>query len=610
MDTTAAYLRISSDKQDTQRQRESLAKFEPALWFEDSEGKNPRDQAAKRKGFQALFKAVESGLVQRIVVDRQDRFGVKDAYEFGKFISLLRDHNCELIDSSGKVLSSNDDVSVLTGTLGAITSRREQVEKGHRSISAKVQRAKAGEYPGGYPPYGLDVVCVHNGKERFRVVWVGHFERLKIQGDTRESFVGKNNMPAKDQGDTYRYRPNPERAKVVKQIFTWYADGTSPGQIATRLNKTGVDAIFGVWNKVKVTSILRNPIYIGLPTYNKRGAARFAEYVGGSIREASGKSGRRRAASDQIQPDKPEFRPIVPQTLWARVQTRLSDSKQGPRSSAKTADLWLRPLLVCFKCQKTMHSMTGGRVWPSYFCSTYNTHGKDNPTGCRCHKVRHSVLEAIVLKYLDEVKPDVRRLLDSFETGEIPQSDLTDLRQAVQGLACDMLTFVGEAPGPLVNTYEELYRRALPELQAAIAAKESEIESLIDSYATLPNNVRHRTANRIGALQTELEGLQAKAVDLRVPYEQLRQQLQDRERAIGEAITTIRSEAASRRKTEALRAVVERIVLYFRYTERKSHLDRVEIVAGGDTWSYKGASPGQSIRLSPLLVRWLSRTIS
>ena len=84
---TAAYVRVSSDKQDTARQERRIqaAGIPIALWFRDAEGKNPRDLPHKRPEFQCLLRAVEAGLLDKIIVDRQDRFGVADAFQWGKF---------------------------------------------------------------------------------------------------------------------------------------------------------------------------------------------------------------------------------------------------------------------------------------------------------------------------------------------------------------------------------------------------------------------------------------------------------------------------------------------------------------------------------------------
>ena len=122
----AAYIRISRDVQDTSRQRDALKVFSPDRWYVDDQGKNPRDLPDQRPEFQRMLADVRSGLITKIIVDRQDRFGTRDAHQFGRYLDELRQHNCELHTADGKLLTGDDELSVLTGTLGAITSRREQ----------------------------------------------------------------------------------------------------------------------------------------------------------------------------------------------------------------------------------------------------------------------------------------------------------------------------------------------------------------------------------------------------------------------------------------------------------------------------------------------------
>jgi len=149
-----AYLRCSTDAQDTLRQREAIERSGIKIdhWFEDHES---RDKAHKRPDFQRLLKAVQAGEVDTIVVAALDRFGVKDAYEMGKFFSILRDHDCRLLDASGKHLNADDDATVLTSTIGALTSTREQKEKGGRVLTSKVTLARKGHFMGGHVPYGM-----------------------------------------------------------------------------------------------------------------------------------------------------------------------------------------------------------------------------------------------------------------------------------------------------------------------------------------------------------------------------------------------------------------------------------------------------------------------
>ncbi len=434
---TAAYIRVSSDKQETARQERRIkaSGFTIAFWFRDAEGKNPRDQPDKRPDFQRLLKAVQAGLLDKIVVDRQDRFGVADAYQWGKFISLLREHGTALVDADGKVLSGDDDVSILTGTLGAITSTREQKEKAHRNITGKIGHAAKGEYQGGYPPFGCDVVCFDSaGREKWRTVYVGHFKRWKVYPDgKREQFDGKDNAPRKDPTDTLRIRPSieTERVKWAVQAFKWYAtEAISPRMLADRMNALKVDPIFNVaWHKTGMLSMLRNPAYIGLPTWNKRAGSRFMECVGGKVREVVRTNGhvaanRRRTAADFIQPDKPEYKPMVPLPIWEKVQAKIqvASTEQGKRLKRppNTEELWLKPFLICGGCGKPMRACRGDStpyLVASYLCGTYATYGQTNPAGCRCHRVAHDVLERIVLDYLKATAPKVRQLLEATETG-------------------------------------------------------------------------------------------------------------------------------------------------------------------------------------------------
>jgi DNA invertase Pin-like site-specific DNA recombinase len=283
----AAYIRVSSDKQDTTRQRESVEGAAQQLgfaidhWFQDSEGKNSRDLPHKRLAFKRMMAAVERRELRLVIVDSQDRFGTRDAAQFGSFITHFRDNGCSLFDATGRDLSADDDGAVLTTTIGALTSTREQREKGRRCLGGMVEHAKRGHYVGGYPPYGLDVVCFgSDAKEKWRSLYVGHFDRWKVYPNgTREHYKGKDNAPKKDREDVFHYRPSNDaaRLRIVKDVFHWYAtEAISPRQIATRLNELKINPIFGEqWDKMKILQLLRNPVYIGRPKWNKRAGSRF-----------------------------------------------------------------------------------------------------------------------------------------------------------------------------------------------------------------------------------------------------------------------------------------------------------------------------------------------
>src|SRR3972149_3394561 len=314
--STVAYLRCSTDSQDTLRQREAIehSRIKIDHWLEDHQS---RDKAHKRPDFQRLLQAVQAGQVDTIVVASLDRFGVKDAYEMGKFFSILRDHNCRLLDATGKHLNADDDATVLTSTIGALTSSREQKEKSYRVLTGKITLARKGNYIGGPVPYGVDVACLDSdGKEKWRCVNEGHDKRVKIYPDGRqERFDGKGNLPRKSLHETLKYRPSlvAERVKYIKQIFKWYTtENVTAGQIAARLNDLGVSPVASpLWHQGVIKHILRNPLYTGKPAYNKQSNSRFMEFSNGQIKTAERKPARRHDKVDQIQPEQNDFPPIV-----------------------------------------------------------------------------------------------------------------------------------------------------------------------------------------------------------------------------------------------------------------------------------------------------------
>jgi DNA invertase Pin-like site-specific DNA recombinase len=608
-DKLASYIRVSSDKQDTQRQRDSVAQWAqsvalPMLFkFEDSEGRNPRDLAAKRPQFQALLKAVEAGEVDTIIVDSQDRFGTKDAHEFGKFVSLLNDNGCELWSVSQGLLSATDDATILTTTIGALTSSREQKEKAARNLSGKIIQAKQGIYQGGYSPYGTDVVCIGaDGREKWRVFFHGHFKRWKIFPDgTREAFDGKGNFPSKDPTDTLRLRPtiDKERIATVKQIFEWYAtENISPGQIAERLNALGSRNMVGkYWHKTVIRPMLAHPVYLGFPAYNKTGQSRFREYINGQHQDVKTKKGnrfRKRDAADFVMPEKPEFAPFVSQEVFDKCQAKLAvtDSRFSNRRPAATADMWLKSFLYCGKCGLPMraNSRTAGLDYASFTCGNYGSYGRNNPTGCRCHRVRADVIETLVSQYLEEVAPQVSELLDATDDCALfggvfdrlleSVAKRNQLHAQMRQVAADWNPLRG-----MLDSYGAAFMRKRPDIEKQIAGREETLDEMLEGFRNLSPALQQRANRRMEALQSEIDALNAQLVDLRMPWDSVCREVQDRADALTFAGETLEREGVYRQKGEALRGVIDKIVCHFSYSSNsgkalkdRSRLESVEIL--------------------------------
>lgn len=612
MSITAAYLRVSSDNQDVARQRAAIEDWaerqdlEIAHWFEDSEGRNPRDQASKRVGFQNLLESVRAGMLNKIIVESQDRFGTRDAYQLGEFLTLLRDNDCELWSVQQGHLTADDDATILTNTIGALTSTREQKEKAARNVGGKVQKAKVGEYQGGYPAYGMCVACF-NGKEKWRVEWVGHYERWKIYPDgSREAFNGKDNFPAKDANDTLRYRPTheSERLDIVRSMFNWFAnEDLSAGQIATRLNSMGITTTVGTpWNKQIVKPLLKNPVYLGLPAWNKRAASRFKEYVDGQIQDVDKKTaGRTRSTADYVQPEVAEFEPIIDRETWDKVQAKFEANKTGKRAPAQVSELWLKPFLFCGKCMKPMRAAKPQprMDYGSYFCGTYGTYGKDNPTGCRCHRVKHDVIEAVVDKYLEEIGEPLTTLAECEDSAlfDMTYREWAKATRKKNLLWARMAEGVTDWEGEDWWNIDKHYEPSdTPELIAEIDAKESELDDMLAGFFKLSPALQDRANERMEALQAEIDALREQIEDLSTPWQDACKNARKRIEAVRFASSL--SDETGPRKAEALRSVIDKIICHYRYTEKKSFIETIEIVpVSGDSVCFtEETSPGQGSR--------------
>ena len=212
-----------------------------------------------------------------------------------------------------------------------------------------------------------------------------------------------------------------------------------------------------------------------------------------------------------------------------------------------------------------------GKTYRTVFCGKYNREGKE---ACKCHRVRHDVLEGIVKQYLETLPTRIDKLLAEPILDTV---DLTDEARAYQGVCCDMLSF--EAEHGETGNYDEIYSRVLPQVHADLAAKNAELDNLIESYANLPKAVQHKINGKLELLQAEIDDLERQTVNLRIPRDEAYSMLQRRKQEALEAIQAINTDIEYRAMTEALRLVIDRIVLHHRYSPAgKSILEFVEIV--------------------------------
>jgi DNA invertase Pin-like site-specific DNA recombinase len=163
--TGAAYIRVSDDQQDTQRQFAAVRAFEkchgvtiPELYKFKDEGW-ARDKADRRPEFQRLMKLAESGRVRWILVAELDRFGTKDPHQLVHYLYRLREAGCKLYDAADREWTAADIATIITAVVEGEKSKGEQTAKSNRVLGAKAEYARDGEWQGGHVRLGFDVAC-------------------------------------------------------------------------------------------------------------------------------------------------------------------------------------------------------------------------------------------------------------------------------------------------------------------------------------------------------------------------------------------------------------------------------------------------------------------
>jgi len=539
---TAGYIRVSREKATGGRSEEKASPEAqkatitswcrklgipiPFVWYMDVEGKNSRDTWETREEFQRMIADAEAGKWDFIVVDSQERFGAgQKAFNF--YLYRLEMGGCELWSVADGNLSAEDDGTVFKATVNNQTGTRELKKYGERQVSRKRILASQGEWQGGYVPYGADVVCLGpDGKEKFRVVILKMvpkkeiYSRVRIWADGKqERFDGKDRFPVKEQVDKFFLAPSiiGARVETAKELFELFASGawTQRG-LCKRLNQRGIDPVYGDgWYVSRLGPMLRNPFYyIGQTVWGKKSHGKNAWYVGGEYAippkvRGKAKTGRVNDQADWVFPTPSKAAPsvaIVEKVTWDEVQQKLQPNSTRKRG-LRNPNLWLSGLVYCARCGEPMDGWTlttAGSGTYSYVCRTYRKFGHENKTGCRLHRVSQSLLECLVNRFLDDVGPQVKLMLDSrqdpslvrelhkrlaeregelFEVLREMQSFVKNREVLVNGHGIDQLN-------DMLDLYRYLFERDRGDIEVELRVKEAELAGLFNKFEKIPEEAK------------------------------------------------------------------------------------------------------------------------
>lgn len=143
------------------------------------------------------------------------------------------------------------------------------------------------------------------------------------------------------------------KAEVVKQIFDWYSDVSTPVSlysIARRLTEAGIPTPTGNsrWNVASIRSMLRSPVYAGM-AYSGRSQPVAARRRRSALKPVgSGQSQAKTSSEEWITIPVPA---IISQETFDLVQHRLNQNKQASARNNTTHQYLLRGLVNCGQCR-------------------------------------------------------------------------------------------------------------------------------------------------------------------------------------------------------------------------------------------------------------------
>ena len=336
----------------------------------------------ERPAFQKLLEDVETGTVNCVICKNLAR-AFRNYSHQGYFLeSFFPQHATRFITLDGPKIDSFLAPEVVQGYEVSLSGIMNDRYAGRTSLDVRRtldMKRRKGEFIGAFAPYGY-----------------------------RKDPENKNHLLV-----------DPEAAQVVREIFAWFLNGNSKGEIVRRLNERGVTnpALYkqenglhysnpnrerndGMWSLRTVSVILSNEVYTGTMV---QGRQRVISYK----------------VHDCISVPKEEWfvvegthEPIVDRETFQLVQKL---SQRNTRTAPGTGKVHLLAGLVfCGICGKAMHRTSARGV--GYFCC--RTYQEKSHQACQKHTIRTDVVEQIAL---EAVQSQIARLKEIDSIGEAVQ---------------------------------------------------------------------------------------------------------------------------------------------------------------------------------------------
>ena len=414
-----------------------------------------------RVGYQRMMKLVEKNKINKILVYRLDRIS-RSLADFVDILAVLKRHNVQFV-SSQESFDTSSTYGEMIAKLLAVFAEFERSSIIERTRQAFKHRSELGLFMGGRLPYGFTT------------------RSTEIRG-----------IPTK------MLEVDEEAMAHVKLMFDTYSvPGVSLRRVMDNLIMQGFRPPEGEWSTSKISTILKNPIYVRADAsiyeyYNNKNAniisdiSEFDEIHGIQLYGVS-----KHTADDfsDIKVIVMKHEGVISSDVWLACQRKLVKNKQINNSLSNQTS-WLGGSIYCSKCQRKM-TVTRGAVRVDgtsqrYFSCIGRAHRFC--TGAKVTLYADSLeqmMDELISEKLSTIR-NYRRVTTNDNSAKLnqlkaklleiqtAQERLADLVMA-DGLEADMLALLNAKAKKLAEE-----KREVNEKVEAIKATESEVQSVLN----------------------------------------------------------------------------------------------------------------------------------
>ena len=392
----AAYLRMSTDKQDTSiaQQRSAILeafsdKYEIVDWYID-EGKSGSKDVEKRTEFLRMLSDSTQARFEVVLVYDLSRFDRRDTFEQAADKKTLRDHGVRLVS----ILDGEIDWNTSTGRIvDAVLSEAQHdysVRLGNKTLTGKLEAFLKGQPFGQLTPYGLArLVTDSTGKE----TTIGRNQRFKTPETWDQKYI-----PGEDQ----------EVATVRWMFEEFDRRDVSFHQLAKELNKEGIPSPSGgQWVYQTVKEHLTNVRYVGDLSIGRDGSGKFYRLEGDQIVRNS--NPRMQTGRDSALINRNTHEAIIERRLFDSVQVKVKRRWKSGKHSGSDAGFALTGILYCANCGKPLYGNDGRKRKKSFKGVRYNCKGEHRNPDADCRQ--WGIRECSILPFLlDTLVEQIDRL--------------------------------------------------------------------------------------------------------------------------------------------------------------------------------------------------------